>query len=136
MWPIFKYLFPEENLEEGLRKVNILDNLSAVEERCYFICRISGYAAADGGYEEGEFLVLLCEGDETFNGGAGAVEAFHGGDGVTLSLEAFSVTPDCSKMIKCEAGCAACVVAKMVGAKDENLSGKEGTYAFWGDSVG
>lgn len=98
--------------------------------------RIPGYAAAYGGYEEGVFLVLAGEGDETLYGGAGAGEAFHGGDGVALTLEAFTVTPLCSEMIQGEAGGASGMVSKMVGAEDEDLAGLEETDAFGGDSVG
>ena len=100
------------------------------------MCRIAGYAAASGGYEEGEFLVLTGEGYEAVYGGAGAGEAFHGGDGVALALEAFTVTPLCSEMVQGEAGGTTGMVAEVVGAEDEDLAGLEGTDAFGGDSVG
>ena len=80
--------------------------------------------------------MLAGEGDETLDGLAGAGEAFHGGDGVALALEAFTVTPLCSEMVQGEAGGTSGVVAEVVGAEDEDLAGLEGTDAFGGDSVG
>ena len=100
------------------------------------MCCVAGYAAAYGGYEEGVLLVLTGEGYETVYGGAGAGEAFHGGDGVALALKALTVTPLCFEMVQGETGGASGVVAKMVGAEDEDLAGLEGTDAFGGDSVG
>ena len=97
--------------------------------------RVAGYAAAYGGYEESVLLVLTGEGYEAVYGGAGAGEAFHGGDGVALALEAFTVTPLCSEMVKGEAGGTTGVVSKMVGAEDEDVAGLEGTDTFGGDSV-
>lgn len=80
--------------------------------------------------------MLAGVGDETLDGLAGAGEAFHGGDGVALALEAFTVAPLCSEMVQGEAGGASGVVAEVVGAEDEDLAGLEGTDAFGGDSVG
>ena len=80
-------------------------------------------------------MVLTGEGDEAVYGGAGAGEAFHGGDGVALALEAFTVAPLCSEMIQGETGGTTCMMSKMVGAEDEDLAGLEGTDAFGGDSV-
>lgn len=80
--------------------------------------------------------MLAGEGNETLDGLAGAGEAFHGGDGVALALEAFTVTPLCSEMIQGEAGGTSGVVTEVVGAEDEDLAGLEGTDAFGGDSVG
>ena len=80
--------------------------------------------------------MLTGEGDEAFYGLTGAGETFHGGDGVALALEAFTVTPLCSEMVKCEAGGTSGVVAEVVGAEDEDLAWLEGTDAFGGDSVG
>ena len=97
---------------------------------------VAGYAAAYGGYEEGEFLMLTGEGDEAFYGLTGAGKAFHGGDGVALALEAFTVTPLCPEMVQGETGGASGVVAEVVGAEDEDVAGLEGTDAFGGDSVG
>lgn len=101
-----------------------------------FLGRIAGYAAAYGGDEEGVLLMLTGEGYEAVYGGAGAGEAFHGGDGVALALEAFTVAPLCSEMVQGEAGGTSGVVAEVVGAEDEDLAGLEGTDAFGGDSVG
>ena len=80
--------------------------------------------------------MLAREGDETLDGLTGAGEAFHGGDGVALALEALTVTPLCSEMVQGEAGGATSMMSKMVGAEDEDLAGLEGTDAFGGDSVG
>lgn len=80
--------------------------------------------------------MLTGEGYEAVYGGAGAGEAFHGGDGVTLALEAFTVTPLGSEVVQGEAGGTSGVVAEVVGAEDEDLAGLEGTDAFGGDSVG
>ena len=63
------------------------------------MCCVAGYAAAYGGDEEGVLLVMTGEGDETLYGLTGAGKAFHGGDGVALALEAFTVTPLCSEMV-------------------------------------
>ncbi len=98
--------------------------------------RVAGYAAAYGSYQKGVLLVLAGEGDEAVYGGACVVEAFQGGDGVALALEAFTVTPLCSEMIQGEAGGTSGVVAEVVGAEDEDLAWLEETDAFGGDSVG
>ena len=79
--------------------------------------------------------MLAGEGYEAVYGGAGAGEAFHGGDGVALALEAFTVTPLGCEMVQGEAGGTSGVVAEVVGAEDEDLAGLEGTDAFGGDSV-
>ena len=129
-------LFAEEDFEEGLGKIDVGEVFGIGKEGGDFLCGVSGYAAAYGGYEEGEFLMLLGEGDETLDGLAGAGEAFHGGDGVALALEAFTVTPLCSEMVQGEAGGTSGVVTEVVGAEDEDLAGLEGTDAFGGDSVG
>lgn len=81
-------------------------------------------------------LVMTGEGDETFYCLTGAGEAFHGGDGVALALEAFTVAPLCSEMVQGEAGGTSGVVTEVVGAEDEDLAGLEETDAFGGDSVG
>ena len=91
---------------------------------------VAGYAAAYGGYEESVLLVLTGEGDETLYGLTGAGETFHGGDGVALALEALTVTPLCSEMVKCKAGGTSGVVAEVVGAEDEDLAGLESFYAL------
>ena len=80
--------------------------------------------------------MLTGEGDETGDGLTGAGEAFHGGDGVALALEAFTVTPLCSEVVQGETGGTSGVMAEVVGAEDEDLAGLEGTDAFGGDSVG
>ena len=92
-------LFAEEDFEEGLGKVDVGEVFSIGKEGGDFIGRVAGYSAAYGGYEEGVLLVLTGEGYETVYGGAGAGEAFHGGDGVALALEAFTVAPLCSEVV-------------------------------------
>ena len=129
-------LFAEEDFEEGLGQIDVGEVFGIGKEGGDFIGRISGYAAAYGSNQKGVLLVLAGEDYEAVYGGAGAGEAFHGGDGVALALKAFTVTPLCSEMVQGEAGGASGVVSNMVGAEDEDLAGLEGTDAFGGDSVG
>ena len=48
----------EEDLEEGLREVDVWHIQGILEEGCYLVLTVTGYSAAYGGYEEGIFLVL------------------------------------------------------------------------------
>lgn len=80
--------------------------------------------------------MVFSEGNETLDSLAGAGEAFHGGDGVALALEAFTVTPLGSEVVQGEAGGTSGMMSEVVGAEDENLAGLEGTDAFGGDLVG
>ena len=82
-------LFAEEDFEEGLGQIDVGEVFGIGKEGGDFLGRVAGYAAAYGGYQEGVFLVLTGEGYEALYGGAGAGEAFHGGDGVALALEAY-----------------------------------------------
>ena len=132
----FFFLFAEEDFEEGLGQVDVGEVFGIGKEGGDFLGGVAGYAAAYGGYEEGVFLVLAGEGYEAVYGGAGAGEAFHGGDGVALALEAFTVTPLCSEVVQGETGGTSGMVSEVVGAEDEDLAGLEGTDAFGGDSVG
>ena len=70
-----------------------------LEHRPYLGFAVAGYAAAYGGYQELVLGMLTGEGYEAVYGLTGAGETFHGGDGVALALEAFTVTPLCSEMV-------------------------------------
>lgn len=129
-------LFAEEDFEEGLGQIDVGEVFGIGKEGGDFLGGVAGYAAAYGSYQKGVLLVLAGEGDKTLDGLTGAGEAFHGGDGVALALEAFTVAPLCSEVVQGEAGGATCMMSKMVGAEDEDLAGLEGTDAFGGDSVG
>ena len=128
--------FAAEDFQEGLGQVDIGEVFGIGKEGGDFLGCVAGYAAAYGGDEEGVLLVITGEGDETLYGLTGAGEAFHGGDGVALALEAFAVTPLCSEMVQGKAGGTSGVVTEVVGAEDEDLAGLEGTDEFGGDSVG
>lgn len=68
----------------------------------------------------------FCKADEALYGDAGAGQAFHGGDGVGLTLKALAVTPLCSEMVQRPSGRTSGVVAEPIGAKDKDLAGLQG----------
>ena len=129
-------LFAEEDFKKGLRKVYVDNLLSISKEGGNLIRSIACDAAANRGHEEGILSMLTSERYKTLYSLFCAVEAFHGWDGIGLTLETFTVTPLSTKVIEREAGGTTSVMAEMVGAEDKNLSRKEGTDAFGGDSVG
>lgn len=77
----------------------------------------------------------FCEADEALYGGAGAGQAFHGRDGVGLTLQALPVTPLRSEMIQRPSGRTSGVVAEPVGSKDKDLAGLQGADVVGGYSV-
>ena len=97
--------------------------------------RVTGNSTAYGSDQEGEFLMLPGKGDEALDGLFCAIQTFHCGNGVGLALEALAVTPLRSEMVQRISGRASSVVAEMVGAKDKDLPGLQGTDMFRGYSL-
>ena len=97
--------------------------------------RVACYSAAYGSDQKSEFLMLPGKGDEALDGLFCAIQAFHCGNGVGLALEALAVTPLRSEMVQRISGGTSGVVAEVVGTKDKDLPGLQGTDMFWGYSL-
>ena len=110
-----------DDLPEGQWQEDIGEVGGFQEERCYLIGLVAGNAAADGGDEELEFLVLPGKGGEALHGRGKVLQAFHGGDGVGLPLQAFADAPDCAELLLGYSGGAAHVGALGIAAKDKDF---------------
>lgn len=97
--------------------------------------RVACYSAAYGSDQKSEFLMLPGKGDEALDDLFCAIQTFHCGNGVGLALEALAVTPLRSEMVQRISGGTSGVVTKVVGAKDKDLPGLQGTDMFWGYSL-
>lgn len=122
-------------LPEVEREADVPDIESRGEQRGNVGDLVARDAATDTGDEEGELGMLAGESDETVDVFAHGIDAFHGGYGIALPLQAIALAEDGAETLHGGVGGAATVHARGIAAEDEYLTLFERGDAVGGDAA-